>query len=67
MSCKRKKKRSSNSLHRDFLVAQWLRYHAPNAGGLGSNPSQGTRSYMPQLKILHATATKIWCSQIKIN
>ena len=44
------------------LVVQWLRLHAPNAGGLGSIPGQGTRSYMPQLrvrmpqlKILHAT------------
>ena len=26
-----------------------------NAGGLGSIPGQGTRSYMPQLEILHAT------------
>ncbi|TEA40834.1 hypothetical protein DBR06_SOUSAS19710043, partial [Sousa chinensis] len=47
------------------LVVQWLRLHAPNAGGLGSIPGQGTRSPMPQLrvhmlqlKILH-TATKI--------
>ena len=28
------------------LVAQWLRLHAPNAGGLGSIPGQGTRSHM---------------------
>ena len=32
------------------LVVQWLRLHAPNAGGLGSIPGQGT-------KIPH-TATK---------
>ena len=44
------------------LVVQWLRLHAPNAGGMGSIPGQGTRSHMlplrvhmPQLKILHAT------------
>ncbi|TEA36880.1 hypothetical protein DBR06_SOUSAS32310013, partial [Sousa chinensis] len=44
------------------LVVQWLRLHAPNAGGLGSIPGQGTRSHMsqlrvrmPQLKIPHAT------------
>ena len=44
------------------LVAQWLRLHAPNAGGMGLIPGQGTRSHMlplrvhmPQLKILHAT------------
>ena len=38
---------------RDFLIVQWLRLHAPNAGDLGSIPAQGSRSYMPQLKIPH--------------
>ena len=33
------------------LVVQWLRLHAPNAGGLVSNPDQETRSHMTQLKI----------------
>ena len=33
-----------------FLVVQWLRLQAPNAGGLGSFPVQGTRSHMPQLR-----------------
>ena len=28
------------------LVVQWVRLHAPNAGGLGSIPGQGTRSCM---------------------
>ena len=37
------------------LVAQWLRIHAANAGGLGSIPDQGTRSYVPQLRNPHAT------------
>ena len=44
------------------LVVQWLGLQAPNAGDLGSIPSQGTRSHKPplrvqvlQLKILHAT------------
>ena len=32
------------------LVVQWLRFHAPNVGGLGSIPGQGTRSLMPQVK-----------------
>ena len=32
---------------------------APNAGGQGSIPAQGTRSHIPQLKISHAT-TKSW-------
>ena len=58
------------------LVVQWLRLHALNAGGPGSIPGQGTRSLMPQLKILHVTtkiphvatkilraATKTWHSQ----
>ena len=40
------------------LVVQWLRLHAPNAGGPGSIPSQGTRSHMPQLKILLAATKK---------
>ena len=31
-------------------MAQWLRLCPPNAGGLGSNPGQGTRSHMLQLK-----------------
>ncbi|TEA35983.1 hypothetical protein DBR06_SOUSAS810106, partial [Sousa chinensis] len=46
------------------LVVQWLRLHAPNAGGPGSMPGQGTRTHMPQprtcipqLKILHATCS----------
>ena len=32
------------------LVVQWLRLSNPNAGGLGSIPSQGTGSHMPQRK-----------------
>ena len=27
-------------------MAQWIRLCAPNAGGLGSIPGQGTRSHM---------------------
>ena len=46
-----------------FAVVQRLRLHAPNAGGPGSIPGQGTRSYMLQLKILYA-ASKIWWSQM---
>ena len=39
-----------------FLVAQWLRLCAPNAGGPGSIPGQGTRSHMhAATKSLHAT------------
>ena len=29
----------------------WLRFHTPNAGGLGSIPGQATRSHMPQLRV----------------
>ena len=53
-----------------------LRLHAPNAGGPGLIPGQGTRSRMPQLRVhmpqLKDPATKRsrilqlrpWCSQI---
>ena len=33
------------------LAVQWLRLHAPNAGGLVSIPGQGNRSHMPQLRV----------------
>ena len=33
------------------LVVQWLSLHLPSAGGPGSTCSQGTRSYMPQLRV----------------
>ena len=53
-------------------MVQWLRLLAPNAGGLGSIPGQGTRSCMvqlracmPQLKIRGA-ATKILQEAMKI-
>ena len=38
------------SAEQTSLVVQWLRLHAPNAGGLGSIPSQGTRSCMLQIR-----------------
>ena len=37
------------------LVVQWVRLCTPNAGGLGSVPSGGTRSHM------HTTAKKSAC------
>ena len=49
------------------LVVQWLRLHAPNTGGLGSIPSQGTRSYMLQLKILYAAYMNILCAATKTH
>lgn len=46
-------------------MVQWLRRHAPNAGGLGLISCQGTiRSHMLQLKIKDsAEATKTKHSQ----
>ena len=40
-----------NILRGTSLVIQWLRLHAPNAGGPGSIPGQGTRYHMPQLRV----------------
>ena len=34
------------------LVVQWLRFYAPDAAGWGLIPGQGSRSHMPQLKML---------------
>ena len=46
-----------NYTSRQFLVRLplGLRLWAPNAGGQGSIPGQGTISPMPQLKIPHVT------------
>ena len=52
------------SIWGNSLVVQWLIFQAPNAGGLGSIPSQETRSHMSQQrsKILHAaTKTQLCC------
>ena len=56
---------SKNQRGGTSLVAQWLRLCTPSAGGPSSTPGLGTRSYMPQgrLIILHAT-TKTPHSQI---
>ena len=44
------------------LVAQWLRFSTPNAGGLGSISDQGTRSHMhAATKSSHATAKELEC------
>ena len=34
-------------------MVQWLKLRAPNAGGPGLTPGQGTRPHMPQLKSQH--------------
>ena len=43
---------------RTSLVVQWLKLHAPNAGGSGSIPGQGTGSHVPQLRPGTAKKTK---------
>ena len=43
---------------RDSLVVQWLRLCAPNAGSLGSIPSQGTRPHMHATTKSSNAATK---------
>ena len=44
------------------LEVQWLRLHAPNAGGLGLIPGQGTRSHMrATTKSWHATTKEPTC------
>ncbi|TEA40949.1 hypothetical protein DBR06_SOUSAS20710003, partial [Sousa chinensis] len=44
------------------LVAQWIRLHAPSAGGEGSTPGQGTRSHMhAATKSSHATTKEPSC------
>ena len=54
------------------LVAHWLRLHAPNAGGPGLIPGQGTRSHMhAAAKSSHAAtksshaATRSWQAATK--
>ncbi|TEA11625.1 hypothetical protein DBR06_SOUSAS6910083, partial [Sousa chinensis] len=43
-------------------VVQWIRLHAPNAGGPGSIPGEGTRSHMhAATKSLHATTMEPSC------
>ena len=51
-----------------YLMFQWLRLHAPNAGSSGFNPCSGNQIPHATTKSSHAT-TKTWCSQrnIKVN
>ena len=46
-------------------MVQWLRLHAPNAGGLGSIPGQGTRSHMPQVRV-RMPQLRVCMPQLKI-
>ena len=61
----------NNSILGTSLVVQWVRLHAPNAGGPGSIPGWGARSHVhAATKSSHATTkiphakTKTQCSQI---
>ena len=47
------------------LVVQWVKLHAPNAGGPGSIPGQGTRSRMHAATKSPHAATKIPCAATK--
>ena len=40
-------------------MIQWLRLYSPNTEGLGPLPCQGTRSFMPQLKIPVSSVTQL--------
>ena len=49
-------------LYGTSLVAQWLRFCAPSAGGLGLIPGQRIRSHMhATTKSLHATTKEAAC------
>ena len=50
-----------NSRKGTSLMVEWVRLWAPNAGGLGSIPGQGTRFRMQQLKIPNATTKTQHC------
>ena len=54
---------SQNYISGTSLVVQWLRLHAPNAGGPGSIPGQGTK--IPQLS-LRATTTELAHSRVHV-
>ena len=50
------------------LTVQWLKLHAPNAGGPGSIPGQETRSDMLQRRLkIPCAITKTWHSQMNKN
>ena len=48
--------------NRDFLIVQWLRLCAPNAGGPGLIPGHGTRPHIPH-RSSHPTV-KTWRGQV---
>ena len=42
-------------------MVQWVRLHAPDAGGQGSIPGRGTRSRTLSLRSLHAATKDAAC------
>ena len=46
-------------------MVQWLRLHAPSAGGPGSIPGQGTRACMSHLRISHAATKRSYVPQLR--
>ena len=49
------------------LVVQWLRLHAPNAGGPGLIPGQETGSHMPQLRPDMVFKVKVLVTQLYLT
>ena len=47
------------------LVVHWVGLCAPNAGALGSTLGEGSRFYILQLKIPHATTKKFCVPQLR--
>ena len=56
-------KKKNNPVLGTSLMVQWLRLCAPNAGGPGLIPSQGTKIPQAETQSLCA-ATKTLCSQV---
>ena len=51
--------REDKGLKGTSLVVQWLRLQVLNAEGPGLTPGRGTRSHMPQLKVLMLQLTNL--------
>ena len=48
-------------------MVQWLRFHAPNTGALGSVLGQGTRSFMLQRKLKNKQTNKQLHATMKVK
>ena len=47
------------------LVIQWLEIHTPDAGHPGLFPAWGTRSHLPQLRILYTSTKRFHMLQLR--